>query len=136
MGNLQIRAPTLCQGQGPVNKAHGTERQHPSCRKQMPGEAKRLVQGHRGNRVQELPMRAWFRSSSRRPPLESLVILGFEEFNRRRLPHRAFSFHVKTSSENIPSSSRVALPPRVCEEKRPRHNQLEHPRDCPCRRCI
>lgn len=51
--------------------------------------------------------------------LNHLVILGFEEFNTRRLPHMAFSFHVKTSSENIPNSSGFTLPQRSCEKNWP-----------------
>lgn len=124
-GRLQVRESPLCQAQSPLNEAQGTEPSHPSRRKQMLREAKGLAQGHRAtgqNWKCTLILIFTPRGSlaaREGQHVSHLLLLGFGEFNTRRLPHTALFIHMKTSSENTLSSSGFTVPQRICEKNRP-----------------
>lgn len=109
-----------------LNKAQGTETYHPSHRKQMLREAKRLAQGFRATEQNcKYMLILVFIPQGYRAVWEGqhvsphVLILGFEELNARQLPHMALGIHVKTSSENILNSSGLTLPRRICEKNWP-----------------
>lgn len=118
-----IRESPLCQAQSPLNEPQGTEPSHPSRGKQMLREAKGLAQGHRatGQNLKCMLILIFTPRGSlaarEGQHVSHLLLLGFGEFNTRRLPHTALFIHMKTSSENTLNSSGFTVPPKDLREE-------------------
>lgn len=122
VGNLQVRESTLCHAQRPVTPHVGSK-----CSEKLKDWLKGTepLTRRTSNACWLWPsshratLQYWRYSMSMVRLLNHLVILGFEEFSTKQLPHMALSSCVKTSSENIPNSSGFTLPWRICEKNWP-----------------